>query len=341
MKKLYKNGLVLGRFCPFTLGHKHLIMTALEQCETVYVMVCTLQSEPINGFDRFCWVVQTFQGYRNVKVIWCQDENPQKPEECASVDEFYDKYWVPTVYSRIPSLDVVFTSELYGDEFAHYLGVDHVLVDLERKKFPVSGTQVRFNPYGEMWNYIPNCVKTYYNKSVVVMGPESTGKSTMVKNLAKHFGVKFVEEYGRTYTERIKPASDFTVKDFEEIAKEQFYLVELKKKWNPDKLLFVDTEAITTKLFGEMYLENFESKMIDTIIKHQTFELYLLLDVEVPWVDDGTRDFPLPTQRIKHFNMIKDELTKRNLPFVVISGSSYEDRFNSAVLEVKKLLNIC
>lgn len=340
MEKKLKYGLVLGRFCPLHNGHKYLISEACRQCDVLYVMICSLMNEPINGFDRFLWLVHEYRSNKKIKIIWCQDENPQVPEECESVDEFYNKYWVPSVYSRIPKLDVVFTSENYGDEFARYLNVEHVLVDLERKVVPASGTKVRFNPYGEMWDYIPSCVKQYYLKKIVIMGPESTGKSTMTKKLSKYFKTKYVEEYGRYYTEYIKPASDLTVSDFEKIADRQFGEIHNKTKWNSDKLLFIDTEAITTKLFGELYIDGFKSQMIDTIIDHQNYDLYLLLDVDVPWVDDGTRDFPYPTQRKTHFNMIKNELERKNFPYVVISGNSYEDRFENAVKEIKKSLNI-
>lgn len=336
MEKEFKNGLVLGKMMPMTMGHKHLIDTAIEQCETVHVMVCSLKSEPIPGYKRYAWVKQTYMDNPNVDVIWCRDENPQKPEDCPSVDDFYLNYWNPSVYNRIEKLDAVFTSEDYGDEFASYLGVKHVLVDIDRTSVPVSGTLVRNNPYGEMWNYVPDIVKPYFKKKVVVMGPESTGKSTMTKMLAKYFGVKYVEEYGRTYTDNI-PAKEMTIKDYENIAAGHNLLIH-NHIYDPDKVLFVDTDALTTKLFGKLYMGEFESPFIDKIISNQHFDLYLLLNIDVPWVDDGTRDFP--HKRQEHFDMIKRELTELGLPFVVICGESYVDRFNSAVSEVNKLLKV-
>lgn len=331
----YKNGLVLGKFYPYTLGHRHLILSALNECLHVYVMVCSLEREEIPGYLRYLWVKNDLQHIKGrLHVLWCRDENPQKPEECESVDQFYNDYWCPSVYSRIKELDVIFTSEEYGDEFAQYLGTDHVLVDIERKNIPVSGTLVRNNPF-DMWKYISHPIRSYYKKKVVIMGPESTGKSTMTKKLAEYFDSNYVEEYGRTYCETIKPACEFNEEDYYIIARTHGASVLRGFRSSPCKFLFVDTEAITTKLFGELYLNEFNDCWIEQIIKKQHFDLYLLLDIDVPWIDDGTRDFP--KDRKNHFNMIETELKMRGLPYVIINGSNYDDRFNKAVNEIKKI----
>ena len=330
MDKEFKNGLVLGKCFPFHLGHKYLIDSAIEQCETVHVMVCSLKRETIDGALRYGWVKETYKNNPNVRVIHCDDENPQHPPECTSVDEFYNKYWVPTVYKHVKELDAVFTSEDYGDEFASYLGVKHVLVDKARTKYPVSGTSVRENPYAN-WHLIPDNVKEYFMQKVVILGPESVGKSTMVKNLAEHFKCKFIEEYGRTYTE-LHGTDNLEIFDFESIA---FFHNLLVQKNKTEKLLIVDTEAITTKIFSEMYLGTSESKLIDNIISEQRFDLYLVLDVDVPWVDDGTRDFP--EGREEHLNTIKSNLESRGIEYVLINGTNYDERFNKAVKEVEKL----
>ena len=152
MEKRFKNSLVLGKFMPVHNGHLHLINEALKQSETVYVMVCSIESEPIDGRLRYNWVYNTFIYQDNVQVIHCQDENPQYDHECESEEEFYD-YWTKSVYNRINKLDAVFTSEDYGETFAKYLDVEHVLVDKERKTVPISATEIRKNPY-ENWAFI-------------------------------------------------------------------------------------------------------------------------------------------------------------------------------------------
>lgn len=332
MDKKYRNGLVLGKFMPPQRGHLYLIDTAIDQCETTHIMICSDTTQPIDGWLRYGWLKEIYKDKPHVNVIWCTDPNPQYPHECISVDLFYKKYWIPSVYKRIKELDVVFTSEMYGDEFAQYLGVKHVLVDQPRTHYAVSGTAVRENPFAN-WKFIPDVVKPYFTKRIVVIGPESTGKSTLVKKLSTHYGTDYVEEYGRTYT-KISGTDNLTTLDFEKIALGHQKLINEKLK-NGNKALFVDTEAITTKIFGKMYLgEQFDSLVIGEIIFKQYFDLYLLLDVDVPWVDDGTRDFP--DVRKEHFNRIRAELDIKKINYVVISGD-YQERFIHAVKEVDKL----
>ena len=330
MGKEFKNGLVLGKMYPTTRGHLYLIDSAIAQCDIVHVMVCSLKSEKIAGELRYNWVKETYKDNPNVNVIHCDDENPQHPPECASVDEFYNKYWVPTVYKHVKELDVVFTSEDYGDEFASYLGVKHVLVDKARITYPVSGTAVRMNPYAN-WDLIPDNVKKFFMKKIVILGPESVGKSTMVKRLAEHLNCGYIEEFGRTYTE-LTGTDGLQIFDFEAIAHWHNRHIE---NANVDKYLIVDTEAITTKIFAEMYLGKCESKYIDDIISKQHFDLYLVLNVDVPWVDDGTRDFP--EGREEHLNNIITKLAYRGINYVLISGNNYDERFEKALEEVKKL----
>jgi len=321
MEKKYKNGLVLGKFMPVHLGHQFLINTASEQCENVTVLICSLKTEPIPGHLRYEWLKELYSEIENVNIIHCEDENPQVPEESESIDSFYNDYWCPSVYSRIKELDAVFTSEYYGDEFASYLKVEHVLVDLERKTYPVSGTKVRNNAY-EMWNYIPKNVKHYYIKKIAIVGPESTGKSTLTKYIGKYFNVPIIEEYGRTYTESIKNANDLESEDFFIIADTHNTELIEKSKLGA-KYLISDTEAIVTKTFKELYLDSSIDERIETIIQKQDFDIYLLMDIDIPWVDDNTRDFP--NSRKKHFDLIESELIANNKRYIVINGS-YKER---------------
>lgn len=330
MEKKFKNGLVLGKFMPPHKGHLHLINTALEQCENVFVLICSLESEPIKGVLRYNWLKMIYADVKNIKIIHVTDELPQHPDECASKYDFYIKNWCPVVIKHAPILDVVFTSEEYGDEFAEYLCVEHVLVDIDRVLYHTSGTKVRSNPIQE-WDYIPDIVKEYYTKRIAIMGPESTGKSILTRMLAEVFETLYVKEHGRTYIETVKPSLQLEKEDFYNIAlmhDEQLLNahIECLRPW-----IFSDTEAITTKLFGEMYLgDDFKEERIDEIIKYQWFDLYILLDIDVPWIDDGTRDFPHPLDRRRHFNKIKNELDRLGRKYVVINGGDYNERFEKA-----------
>ena len=318
---------------PPHLGHLHLIDTAIKQCKTVHVMVCSLKRETIPGKLRYNWIKEHYKKNKNVRVIHCDQELPQYPSDCESEFDFYNHHWVPTVYEYIEDLDAVFTSEDYGHDFAFWLDVEHVLVDKDRITHPVSGTKIRNNAF-DNWDFIPNHEKYYFMKRIVIMGPESVGKSTMSKLLAEHFDSDYVEEYGRTYTEKMG-TSNLKVSDFVNIAKKQ-YKMNFAPRKNATKYLFCDTEAITTKIFAEMYINKKDIPEIEEIIDKQKFELYIVLDIDVPWVDDGTRDFP--DTRKSHLKKILYELNSRGLKYVLIScDGDYNLRTIQAINEIRKL----
>tara|TARA_R110000772_G_scaffold1210_5_gene4319 strand:- start:8428 stop:9453 length:1026 start_codon:yes stop_codon:yes gene_type:complete len=332
MEKKFKNGLVLGKFYPPHNGHLHLIDSAFEQSENVHVLMCSLESETISGIDRFNWLTEIYKDNSNINIIHVTDENPQYPEEHPDFWEI----WYNTVYNNIDELDVVFTSEDYGDPFAEALGIEHVLVDKDRIEVPVSGTMVRDNP-SENWDFIPKVSRNYFQKKIVIIGAESTGKSTMVKKLSEHFNCKMVEEYGRTYTEPMGDLYELTKEDMENIATEHYNQVHDHDS-DPTKFLFVDTEAITTKVFGKIYVdENFHSNIIEDIIKKQDYDLYFLLENDVPYFNDGNR---LPENfRVVSNKKLKEELKNNNIDYISISGN-YEKRFEKIVDRVENELLI-
>lgn len=334
--KEFEVGMVLGKFYPPHNGHLYLIDTAESKCDIVYVLCCSLKSEKIPGLLRWAWLTKIYGNKPNVRVIHVDDENPQHPEE-GKKKEFYD-IWYKTVYKNVPTqLDAVFTSEDYGDEFAESLKCKHVLVDKERVNIPISGTKVREDAF-KHWDKIPDTVKGYFTKKVVVVGPESTGKSTLVKNLHNFFGGSIVPEYGRTYTEDMSDLTQMNQTDFDRIGLGHCIEIGDKNMFPPPhRFKFIDTEAITTKIFGKLYLgDEFESLMLEIIIRDQNFDLWFLMDTDVPYVQDGNR---LPeSNRQRHFNMLKDELDKRNIKYVLLSGN-FENRYENAKNEVYKLLN--
>jgi HTH-type transcriptional repressor of NAD biosynthesis genes len=324
----YESGLVLGKFYPPHMGHIHLIETAMEHCDIVNVMICSLKAETIPGVFRYQSLLRYFAKHPRVKIIHITDENPQTPEE----HPLFWGIWRKTVYDNVNKLDVVFTSEDYGEPFAEILGIEHFLVDKERVTIPISGTEVRANPL-QNWEFIPNVVRNYFTKRIVILGGESTGKSTLTKKLAEHYDCKYVEEYGRTYTSTLEYPYQLDVVDFDRIAFGHIVDVE---KYDPDagKFLFVDTEAITTKVFGELFIPHFDSKNIDMMIKQQKYDLYLLLENDVPFVNDGTR---LDEVSREYSNKrLKEELNKNKIKYVSISGS-FDERFELAKKTIENL----
>lgn len=174
--KKYKNGLVLGSFEPPHMGHLHLIDTAIKHSENVHVFVCHRDTDEIDGEFRYESLRYLYSNNPNVKVYNVKHYHDDYPGEFGtSIDEFYE-LWINEVYSRISKLDVVFTSEKYGEEFANYLEVDHFSVDEMRSIYPISGTDIRKNPF-DNWDFIPDIVKPYFTKKVVLVGSREQRKN--------------------------------------------------------------------------------------------------------------------------------------------------------------------
>jgi len=316
---------------PPHLGHLYLIDTAISQSEMVHVIMTHNLSQSIPGEVRFEALNAIYGNNPKVKIYSVSDEGlPQYDSECETLDQFYS-YWVPLVYNQVEELDAVFTSEDYGDDFARYLGVKHILVDKERKNVPVSGTLVRSNPF-KYWNFIPEPMKPHFVKRIVIMGPESCGKSTLTQNLANHYQTNFVIEYGRLVYEN---NGGVTIDDFIPISKGRQDLEDWMIK-SSNKVLFCDTEDITTYLFSKMFYPDeyykVEEYFKDILEKKPKYDLYILLSPDCDAVQDGTRQFL--DDRWQHYEVIKNELVSRNCNFVEIGGD-----WDNRLKESKKLIN--
>lgn len=336
MDKKFKSGLVLGKMYGLHLGHLYLIDTALENCEVVHVVVCHNSTQNIPGDLRVDILNQIYKGINRVKIYSFDDTGLPQSDIGWDKDDFY-KLWVPVVYSIVPHLDVVFTSEDYGDDFAKYLGVHHFLVDKERKKFPISGTKIRSNPF-DYWDFIPDEFKPYFVKRIAIMGPESVGKTTLTQNISNRFSTNFVVEYGRLVYE--SNGNKVGIKDFIPISNGRQDLEDWMIK-RSNKLLFCDTEDITTYIFSKMYCpdeyKSIEQHFIDKIHNKPKYDLYILLKPDCDGVQDGTRNFL--KERESHYEVIKSELINNNCDFVEVGGN-WNERYRKCIEIVKTKFNI-
>lgn len=151
------HGFLLGKFMPLTRGHMHLVETARQQCTRLTVLVCTLESEPIAGALRHHWMRHTFP-QPEVHVSHFTEPLPSYPHEHP---DFW-QLWREAIRRTVPQpIDVVFTSEDYGDRLAAELGARHVCVDKARRAVPISGTLARQDPAGHAHLLAPVAAEFY------------------------------------------------------------------------------------------------------------------------------------------------------------------------------------
>jgi NadR type nicotinamide-nucleotide adenylyltransferase len=317
-------GLVLGKFLPYHAGHAHLIRTARSHVDTLTVLVCSIAREPIPGATRFAWVAQSHQ---DCHVVHVDDEVPQAPEEHP---EFWG-IWTDLVSRHAGAIDVVFTSEAYGDELARRLDCRHICVDPARTAYPVSGTAIRQNPLAQ-WEYIPAIVRPSYVHRVAILGAESTGKTILAEQLAATFATVWVPEFGRAYCEGRDPR-DFELEDFDAIARGQIAL-ENDSAARANRVLICDTDIRTTATWSEMMCGH-RSAWLAAMADTREYSHALLLTDDVPWVDDGTR--VLRDRRILHTSLLEAELLRTGQSFTRIGGGFHE-RMSQAVAAVASVL---
>ena len=173
---------------------------------------------------------------------------------------------------------------------------------------------------------------------VAITGPESTGKSTLAEKLAEHYNTDFIPEYSRSYLENF--VGQYTENDVVEIAKGQHNLIlEEEKKLSAKtqqatSLLIADTEIIVCKIWVE-YVFKHSNKVIDEILKQQDFDLYLLCDIDLPWVYDPLRENPNLEERKELFEIYRNTLEQMKVPFEIVSGDN-DERVNNAIKVIEK-----
>lgn len=172
-------------------------------------------------------------------------------------------------------------------------------------------------------------------KKIVIIGPESTGKSTLCGQLAAHFKTEWVPEYAREYL--LKNGTDYTYEDLLTIAKGQ---LALEKKISDLKsqisdLIFIDTDMYVMKVWCEFVFDKCHKFILDEIVKRK-YDLYLLCKPDLPWVKDELREYPDHETREKLYLIYKDILVNQATPWIEVYGD-YEKRLELAVQEVNRL----
>ena len=317
----FSTGLILGKFMPPHRGHQHLIDTAREYVDELTILVCSLEREPIPGRLRYEWMKEM---YPDARVFHVTHEHPR-----------FWEIWTETIRHRLPTgADVVFTSESYGDELARRLGARHIEVDSKRQDVPISATAIRADPYAN-WQFIPECVRPYYARRIAIVGPESTGKTRLAQQLAAHYQTAWVPEFAREYLDARnaeRPLDDATPADIAEIARGQMASEERLAR-QANRLLICDTELLTTTLWSEHFFDTCED-WIRQAAGERRYDLYLLLDIDVPWVDDPHR--AAPQLREAFLNRLRRELQSSGRRFLLIGGS-YEERSQRAIAAIDSL----
>ncbi len=316
-----KRGFLPGKFMPPHAGHMALIRAARALVDELTVLVCWLPDDPIAGETRLAWVRELAPDCR---VVGHGEVVPQAPEDSA---DFWP-VWRGIVAEAHPEpIDFLFAGEDYGAELARQVGGLFVPLGgrvLGLSDDPLSGlsaSAVRADPAGH-WPYLPQPVRAHYRRTICLHGAESTGKTTLAAALAAGTGALTVGEYGRSHCEAHK--EPLSLDDLLLIGRAQQAMVAAAAEW-AGPLLLVDTDALMTAAWCEMLLGTRPAELMAA----PKADLYLLLEPDLPWIDDGTRFFSDPAERHRFATIVGQVLEDAGVPFVRISGQG-EQRLAAA-----------
>lgn len=186
-----------------------------------------------------------------------------------------------------------------------------------------------------MWNGKRNIDKVMFKK-IVIIGPESTGKSTLCTQLAEHYNSSWCPEYAREYL--LKNGTNYSFDDLLTIAKGQLSLEDeySKKMEEPYPPLFIDTDMYVMKVWCEFVFGKCHRFILNQIIE-RTYDLYLLCNTDLPWEEDELREYPDLESRQQLYKIYKDILINQQTPWVEIKGN-YKERLDIAITAVDGLL---
>lgn len=171
---------------------------------------------------------------------------------------------------------------------------------------------------------------------VVLFGPESTGKTTLARQLAHHYNTVWVPEYARDYLQN-KWDKHHKTCDFEDlipIARGQIKLENIQAK-KTNTVLFCDTNLLETKVYSELYYSGVCDPVLEKYALKNSYDLYFLTYIDTPWVADDLRD--KPDQRELMFKAFQNTLITNNKPYILLKGTQ-EKRLEVAIAHLDQLL---
>lgn len=163
-------------------------------------------------------------------------------------------------------------------------------------------------------------------KRILILGPESTGKSTLAEDLAKHFGEPWVCEYARKYIENL--SREYCYKDMLEIAEGQVALEDAGAE-KAENYLFCDTDLRVIHIWSQHRFGKTDSWIMEQIGKRK-YDLILLTDTDLPWAPDPQREYPALEMRNYFLDLYTKLAEESGFPFQLISGNR-EERLTKAV----------
>ena len=171
-------------------------------------------------------------------------------------------------------------------------------------------------------------------KKIVIIGPESTGKSTLCGELARHYQTLWLPEFARQFL--LAHGTNYSYNDLLTVAQGQVASEEEILR-SPDlkKFVFIDTDMYVMKVWCDFVFGKCHPWIINQISERK-YDMYLLCNVDLPWVKDELREYPDLKSRLTLYNIYKNILEHQPVPWTEISGN-YNERLHNAIRAIDQL----
>ena len=172
---------------------------------------------------------------------------------------------------------------------------------------------------------------------IVLFGPESTGKTTLSRDLARHYNTVWVPEYARAYLQE-KWNNERKICEKEDIIPIAIGQMNLENKLakKANKVLICDTDLLETKVYSQEFYDGFVDKRLDEVARKNKYDLYFLTYIDTPWIADDLRD--RPQQRLEMFTAFEKALKEHDRPYILLKGTKTQ-RLQKAVKAIDRLLS--
>jgi HTH-type transcriptional repressor of NAD biosynthesis genes len=310
-------GLTLGKFAPLHRGHQRVIEQSLAEMDHTIVLIYDCPELDVPPLPiRRRWIEDL---YPEVEVLEAWDAPTEIGLDPAITDQ-HDAYLSDRMQDK--GVTHFYSSEPYGEHVCRALGTIDRRVDEKRETIPISATAIREDAYLHR-RYVPPRVYRDLVTQIVFLGAPSTGKTTIVQELAKRYNTAWMPEYGREYWANHQVDRRLTREQLVEIAvghRER----EDRLVTTANKYFFVDTDATTTLQFSRYYHDSAHPELVELADRcRDRYDLVFLCDCDIPY--DDTWDRSGSVFRTVMQRRIEADLLARQRPFYRLGGS-FEER---------------
>ncbi len=343
---MYESGLIIGHFEPLHLGQMRSILAAAGQAKTLHIVI-TAHPSPHPDFnitlqDKARWLQMACADLPFIHIHTTDEiELP--------VHESFDEITIDISASnaklqrlvqalKLPTDTVLFVAEnhpLSNTNIQQQLLLQVVTTPLQSE---FDSYAIALNPVAH-WEAIHPYVRPDYTKTVAIVGGESSGKTTLVHKLANYYGASFALEMGRLYVGTDLGGSEIGLQysDYGPIALNHAQAIRDAKSAATAPVTIIDTDFVTTQAFCEEY-EGRTHPFVSACIDEFRLDYTIMLDNNVPWVEDGMRSLGSPEARGRFEQLLLDIFARHNIEPHMIDKPDYDARYQQALLFIDQTI---